>query len=145
MLAGKKMFRLEATDTTPPPPPHQENLSVRIWRHNEWQRPSFSSSARNEANPSWPRPSNEVSKSRCMDYDRIILASSFECRYDLSITHNYTHFTDQLVVCCIIVVSYTRLQLKSLFPKRVKSTFGTSEKNRFLWQNLYTCLWENKI
>ena len=36
-------------------------------------------------------------------------------------------------------------QLKSLFPKRVKSTFGTSEKNRFLWQNLYTCLWENKI
>ena len=36
-------------------------------------------------------------------------------------------------------------QLKSLFPKRVKSTFGTSEKNRFLWQNLYTCLWEIKI
>ena len=35
-------------------------------------------------------------------------------------------------------------QLKSLFPKRVKSTFGTSEKNMFLWQNLYTCLWENK-
>ena len=27
----------------------------------------------------------------------------------------------------------------------VKSTFGTSEKNGFLWQNLYTCLWENKI
>ena len=24
-------------------------------------------------------------------------------------------------------------QMKSLFPKRVKSTFGTSEKNRFLW------------
>ena len=36
-------------------------------------------------------------------------------------------------------------QLKSLFPKRVISTFGPSEKNRFLWQNLYTCLWENKI
>ena len=27
---------------------------------------------------------------------------------------------------------YSVLQLKSLFPKRVKSTFGTSEKNRFL-------------
>ena len=36
-------------------------------------------------------------------------------------------------------------QLKSLFPKSDKSTFDTSEKNRFLWRNLYTCLWENKI
>ena len=36
-------------------------------------------------------------------------------------------------------------QLKSLVPKSNKSTFGTSEINRFLWQNLYTCLWENKI
>ena len=35
--------------------------------------------------------------------------------------------------------------MKSSFPKPDKSTFGTSEKNRFLWQNLYTCLWENKI
>ena len=33
---------------------------------------------------------------------------------------------------------------KSLFPKLDKSTFGTSEKNRFLWRNLYTCLWEEK-
>ena len=41
--------------------------------------------------------------------------------------------------------SWNHHELKSLFPKRVKSTFGTSEKNRFLWQNLYTCLWENKI
>ena len=36
-------------------------------------------------------------------------------------------------------------QMKSLFPKPDKSTFGTSEKKRFLWQNLYTCQWENKI
>ena len=28
-------------------------------------------------------------------------------------------------------------QLKSLVPKSNKSTFGTSEKNRFLWRNLY--------
>ena len=37
------------------------------------------------------------------------------------------------------------LQLKSLVPKSNNSTFGTSEKNRFLWQNLYTCLWKTKF
>ena len=33
------------------------------------------------------------------------------------------------------------IQLKSLFLEPDKSTFGISEKNMFLCQNLYTCLW----
>ena len=45
----------------------------------------------------------------------------------------------------VFFITVASIIMKSLFPKRVKSTFGTSEKNRFLWQNLYTCLWENKI
>ena len=36
-----------------------------------------------------------------------------------------------------IVPIFLWWQLKSLFPKSDKSTFGTSEKNRFLWRNLW--------
>ena len=44
---------------------------------------------------------------------------------------------DVLMICNISNL----VQLKSLVPKSNKSTFGTSEKNRFLWRNLYTCLY----